>query len=210
MTISRVEYYGASLRQEGRVTNEDAFLLGRGASPFAVLCDGAGNAQRAAKKACRLFACLFSESTEVDVQKHRTWARWINVLDTSLLGGFQSTFLGVTFFQSNFIGTCAGDSRAYLFSRDGNLKILTETASKHRLGSGKARAFPLRARLRSGDILLLLSDGAWTPLGPYRLKKVLPCMLGRHFSEVPQAILEAASRTGRADDMAAVAVRLVP
>ena len=30
MTISRVENYGASLRQEGRVTNEDAFLLGRG------------------------------------------------------------------------------------------------------------------------------------------------------------------------------------
>jgi len=29
-----------------------------------------------------------------------------------------------------------------------------------------------------------------------------------HFSEVPDAVLDAASRTGRADDMTAVALRL--
>ena len=46
----RVECFGASRPQQGRTANEDAFLIRHGERPFALLCDGAGNAQQAAKK----------------------------------------------------------------------------------------------------------------------------------------------------------------
>lgn len=59
-----------------------------------------------------------------------------------------------------------------------------------------------------GDMVLLLTDGAWAPLGPYFLRRAVVGAAGRHFSEVPQAIIEAAARTGRADDMTAVTLRL--
>ena len=86
--------------------------------------------------------------------------------------------------------------------------MLTEGASKFRLGSGRAEAFPIRQTMTSGEILLLLSDGAWTPLGPYLLKKAVITAVARHFSDIPEAILEAAGRAGRVDDMTAIALRL--
>jgi serine/threonine protein phosphatase PrpC len=63
-------------------------------------------------------------------------------------------------------------------------------------------------KLDNYDILLLMSDGAWTPLGsPYIMRKTVMGAVGKHFSEVPQAILEAVQRTGRYDDMTVVALR---
>jgi hypothetical protein len=64
--------------------------------------------------------------------------------------------------------------------------------------------------MNARDTLLLLSDGAWTPLTLYLLQKAVMAAALRHFSEVPQSILDAAGRTGRADDMTAVALRLMP
>jgi len=58
----RVETFAASLPQQGRSQNEDAFLMGRGERPFAALCDGAGNAERAAKRAGLRFPLLRSVS----------------------------------------------------------------------------------------------------------------------------------------------------
>lgn len=205
----RPECYAASRPQEGRGTNEDAFLIGRGPIPCVALCDGAGNAQRAAKRVLTLFEKLFQDSNPEQIADERVWGRWITLLDSALLDGTQSTFVGVALLDGIAIGTCAGDSRAYLLDREGACRILTEGASKYRLGSGEATAFPIRQPLSTGDTLLLLSDGAWTPLGPYLLTKAVLGTMGRHFSEVPAAILDAAGRTGRADDMTVVAVRLV-
>ena len=206
----RPECYAASRPQEGRSTNEDAFLIGRGPIPCVALCDGAGNAQRAAKRVLTLFEKLFQDSTPEQIVDEQAWAGWIKLLDSALLGGTQSTFVGVALVEGIAIGACAGDSRAYLLDREGACRILTEGADKHRLGSGEAIAFPIRQPLSPGDTLLLLSDGAWTPLGPYLLTKAVLGMRGRHFSEVPPAILDAAGRTGRPDDMTVIAVRLVP
>lgn len=206
----RVECYAASRPQDGRSANEDAFLIGRGSVPCAVLCDGAGNAQQAAKKVLTLFDHLFGEATPEQIGDPGTWEKWIRLLDSSLLGGAQSTFVGVAVAEGQAVGACAGDSRAYLLDRDGECRILTEGAAKYRLGSGKATSFPIRRPLGHGDTLLLMSDGAWTPLGGvYLLKKAVLGAAGRHFSEMPQAILEAAGKTGRADDMTVVAVRCV-
>lgn len=60
-----------------------------------------------------------------------------------------------------------------------------------------------------GDILLLVSDGAWTPLIPYLIKKSVMGNIGKHFSELPAAVLDVAGRMGRADDMTAVVIRIV-
>jgi serine/threonine protein phosphatase PrpC len=205
----RAECYAASRPQEGRSTNEDAFLIGRGPIPYAALCDGAGNAQLAAKRALTLFDKLVQQATPEQVTDERTWSNWIKLLDSALLGGTQSTFVGVALLDGIGIGAAAGDSRAYLIDREGECRNLTEGARKYRLGSGDATAFAIRQPLGHGDILLLLSDGAWTPLGPYLLKKTVMGTRARHFSEVPQAVLDAAGRTGRMDDMTAIAVRVV-
>ena len=121
--------------------------------------------------------------------------------------GLPEPVLAVAAMDTLAVGACAGDSRAYLLNREGGCRILTEGASKFRLGSGKAEAFPLREALAAGDILLLLTDGAWTPLSPYLLKKAVMGVAG-HFSDVAMAVLDAAARTGRADDMTAVSLRV--
>jgi serine/threonine protein phosphatase PrpC len=207
-SIARIECYGSTIPQQGKSSNEDAFLVGYGPIPCAVLCDGAGNAQLAAKRALALFEKLLAEANAEQVQDPATWSAWIKLLDSSLLGGNQSTFVGLAVVEGVAVGACAGDSKAYLLTRDGELRILTDGASKSRLGSGKAEAFPIRHALSPGEIFLLLSDGAWTPLSLYALKTVVQGTMARHFSEVSTAIIEAAGRTGRADDMTAVTLRL--
>lgn len=206
----RIECFAATRPQQGRTQNEDAFLIGRGEPSFAALCDGAGNAERAAKRVLALFERLINEAGPVHLLDPAAWSKWIKLLDSSLLGSAQSTFVGVALVGSLAVGACAGDSRAYLINREGQCRILTDGARKHRLGSGHAEAFPIRCGLGIGDVLLLLSDGAWTPLSPYLLQKAVMSAAARHFSEVPAAILDAASRTSRADDMTAVALRVVP
>ena len=207
-TTLRVQCFGANRPQQGKTANEDGFLIGHGERPFALLCDGAGNAQQTAKRVLSFFDKLFKEAAAQQVSEHATWAGWLKLLDSSLLGGTQSTFLGVALLDGMAVGTCVGDSRAYLVTREGDCRLLTEGASKFRLGSGRAEAFPIRQTMTSGEILLLLSDGAWTPLGPYLLKKAVITAVARHFSDIPEAILEAAGRAGRVDDMTAIALRL--
>jgi len=132
----KVECYSATRTQLDKTSNEDAFLIGRGPILYAVLCDGAGNAQQSAKKVCSLFEKLISGPAEI--QDSATWQRWIKILDSSLLGGHQSTFLGVALVGSQLVGASAGDSRLYLSDHEGELRILTKTTK--RLGSGRAEA----------------------------------------------------------------------
>ncbi len=204
----RVEIFAATRPQQGRAQNEDAFLIGRGERPFVALCDGAGNAERAAKRVLALFERLFAESTAEQVLDPAVWSKWVKLLDSSLLGGAQSTFVAVAIAGSEAVGACAGDSRAYLINREGQCRILTDGIPKQRLGSGQAQAFPIRVKIGSGDFLLLLSDGAWTPLTTYTLQRTVVSAAAGHFSDVPGAILDAAGPAGRADDMTAVALRL--
>jgi serine/threonine protein phosphatase PrpC len=205
----RLECYAASRPQQGRAQNEDAFLIHRGERPVVALCDGAGNAELAAKRVLALFEKLVAAASPEQLTDAAAWEHWIKILDLSLLGSSQSTFVGVTVVGQLVVGACAGDSRAYLLDRDGRCHILTEGASKQRLGSGAVQPFTSRVTMNAREALLLLSDGAWTPLTLYLLQKAVMGAALRHFSEVPQSILDAAGRTGRADDMTAVALRLV-
>jgi hypothetical protein len=55
-----------------------------------------------------------------------------------------------------------------------------------------------------------MSDGAWMPFGnAYVLRNAVSAGALRHFSEVPQAVLDAATPAdGPSDDMTVVALRV--
>lgn len=205
----RIECFAATRPQQGRTLNEDAFLIGRGERPFAALCDSAGNAEQAARRVLRLFERLLNESTPEQITAAETWTRWVKLLDSSLPGGAQSTFLAIALTATEAVGVAVGDSRAYLINREGQCRIVNEGASRQLLGSGQAHPYLIRLTLSAGDIVLLLSDGAWTPLNLHLLQKTVVSAALKRFSEVPAAVLDAAGPTGRADNMTAVAVRLL-
>jgi len=207
-TGAKIEGYGSTRLQDGKKLNEDAFLIGRGAIPFAAVCDGAGNAEQSAKKVLRLFQQLFNNATLGKVLTPETWAGWIKALDSSILGVAESTFIGVSVIGRQVIGAYVGDSRAYLIKNEGECRLFTTAPSKFRLGSGKTEPVAINLTIEPQDILLLLSDGAWTPLNNYLLTKAVRSAERQHFSEVPVAVLDAAARTGRPDDMTAVALRI--
>jgi len=205
----KVECYARSLAQQGRSSNEDAFLIIRDPLPVAAVCDGAGNAEQAAKKVLRLFQVYVRQATPEQILIPETWIKWVKMLDSSLLGGCESTFLGVTVIENQLIGASAGDSRAYLIGAEGGFHFLTTSGHKARLGSGEVIPFTFSLILKPRDVLLLMTDGAWTPLKPYLIEKAIRKSTLEHFSDVPSAVLEAASRSGRWDDMTVIAIKLM-
>lgn len=206
----RVECYGASLPQDGRrpSDNEDAFGIVRSPVVTGVLCDGAGHALHAAKRVVGLFERWLADATLGHLLLDDTWRHWARLADSALLGGTESTLIAAGIVGSELRGVVAGDSRVYWLPSDGGCVLLSEGASKQRLGSGEVTPFLLRQRLAPRDMLLLLSDGAWTALEPLRLERAARKTSFGHFSEVPPAVLEAAGARGRPDDMTAVAIRV--
>lgn len=206
-----VECYGATRIQAGRKANEDAFVIEREPFPYAALFDGAGNAEQAAHRVARFFKVLIRDQA-AKARDPAAWAGWVRLMDSQLLGGTQSTFVGAAVpdvDQGLVVGAYAGNSRAYLAGEDG-VRLLTAESSLGRLGSGWALAKTFSLRLRPHDILLLMSDGAWGAYsGTYVLRKTVGSALGRHFSELPQVLLDGAAPRGEpADDMTVVAMRL--
>ena len=202
-----MEIYAATRPQDGHHENEDAFLIGRGEIPYPALCDGSGNAQRAARRALGLFERLYVEATPDDIARFQTWSGWTRLLDSALIGGAQSTFLAVATLGNRVVGACAGDSRLYWLGKDGDIRILTEASSKLRLGSGKVEPFAIHVPTKPGDTLLLMSDGAWTPLSLQTIQRVWARSETQHFSEYPPALLDEAGTHGRSDDMTVIALR---
>jgi serine/threonine protein phosphatase PrpC len=204
----RVECYGQSAPQDGRTRNEDAFVILRGPVLVAAICDGAGNAEQAAKRSLRLFSQFARAAAPDQLLRAETWVRWVRQLDLGLLGGVESTFVGVAVVENELVGAATGDSRAYWLGAGAEFRILTAGAGSSRLGSGEVTPLTIRRVLEPRDIVLLMSDGAWSPLTPYLLQRAVRRATGQHFSDVPGSVLQAAGRTGRWDDMTVVALRL--
>ena len=202
-----MEIYAATRTQEGKKSTEDAFHVDRGEPTFAALCDGSGNAQGVAKRALGIFQKLTQETPLDRIQEFRTWSNWAKLLDSALMGGPQSTFLAIGITGQKIVGCCVGDSRLYRIGLDGTILIISEAASKARLGSGKTDPFPIHLPFNRGEILLLMTDGAWTPLSLSTLGRIWVSSSSRHFSEFPTALLEEAGKHGLADDMTSVALR---
>jgi serine/threonine protein phosphatase PrpC len=209
------EIFAGSKAQNGRARSEDDFFISRGTFPACGIADGAGNANLAARKALTLFSKLHNdaEKTPAKLLDPEVWKGWVKVLDSSLLGGAQSTFVGLNIgdvLEGNerktvAVGACCGDSRLYLLDRQGKLTFVTDGATKARLGSGQASAFTFKIeKLFSGDILLLLSDGAYTPMSLAELQKIVVTSAVKHLSEVPTAIIDRAGKYGGLGDDATV------
>ena len=205
-----IECYGASRTQAGHLANEDAFIIEREPVPHAAVFDGVGNAELAAHHAAHFFKTIVRDQA-ARVADLKAWTGWVRLMDSQLMGGKQSTFVGVAVpdvDEGLIVGAYAGNSRAYIVGEDG-VRLITAESSPWRLGSGRAQGKTFMLKLRAYDILLLMSDGAWGAYGgTYLLRKAVTSALARHFSEVPQGILDAASPAGEpADDMTVVALR---
>jgi serine/threonine protein phosphatase PrpC len=201
----KVECYAGTRPRDGGGANEDAFWIWRPTSTVAALCDGAGNAQHCATHVLRLFARQVEGGT-MQIERFPAWSQWIRTTDAAMAGGVQSTFVGVAVVQQRLLGAYAGDSRAYLVNEHG-CRMLTEQPSR-RLGSGEAEPLPIHEPLEPHDTLLLMSDGAWTPL-PLTIvhRTVMSARLG-DFTDLPGTLLDLSARHGRADDMTVVALRV--
>lgn len=199
-----VECYGASRAQDGGPANQDAFWIRRPDGAVAVVCDGAGRAQQCAASVVRLFS-RHVESGAFAVDRFPAWSSWLKTMDASLLGGPQTTFVGVAVVGEQLFGACAGDSRAYLVGEAG-VRLLAETASP-RLGSGEVEPTPIHVQLTPHDVVLLMSDGAWTPLSTAMIQRGVTSCAARHLSDLPSALLDLAGARGRVDDMTVVAAR---
>lgn len=204
----QIEIFASSRSQDGGTINQDAFLIGRGRRPYAALADGSGNAQQVARRALGVFERLLAEATSDQMALFSTWESWVRLLDSALIGGPQSTFLAIAAMDGRVMGACAGDSRLYLLPADGDVSILTEGAPKARLGSGQATPLAIHRRVMPGDVLLLMSDGAWTPLSLPKILALRAKALPRHPSEFPGLILDEAGKHGRADDMTVVMMKV--
>jgi serine/threonine protein phosphatase PrpC len=202
----RVECFSASRMRDGGTSNEDAFWISRQDGRIAALCDGAGHAQMCGGRTARRFGELVQSGT-LEIARFPAWARWLKSVDASMAGGAQTTFVGVAATEGRVVGACCGDSRAYLINEHG-CRLLTEEGGR-RLGSGDAEPRPIHERLVVRDVVLLMSDGAWTPLQPRAIQRVVMGLTTRHLSDIPPALLDLAGARGRADDMTVVAMRVV-
>lgn len=202
----RVECYGASRAKDGGAANEDAYWISRQDGRIAALCDGAGQAQLCGGRTIRLFGESAQTGT-LELERFPSWSRWLKSMDASMAGGAQTTFVGIAAVEGRLVGAYAGDSRAYLVNEHG-CRILTEEPCR-RLGSGEAAPQPIHERLTARDVVLLMSDGAWTPLQPPAILRVVMGLTTRHLFDVPPALLDLAGAKGRIDDMTVVAMRVL-
>lgn len=206
----RVECFGQSRPQDGRkhIENQDAHVIGHSPVPWVAVLDGAGNAQTVARRAATLLERWFHETSLGRVLQEDAWRGVARRLDSALVGGSQSTLVAVALVGRELLGVAVGDSRAYRVPLEGPTRLLTDDASKQRLGSGEVKPFFFRQHLEARDVVVLLSDGAWSPLGLTGVDRAVRSAFPKHFSETPAAVLDAASRRGCGDDMTAVALRL--
>ena len=185
---------------EERGENQDAFTIVRVPVVTAVVCDGAGNAELAARRVTGLLELWLANTTLGQASSSSQG-------NSALLGGSECTLAAV---QSSAPRRAAlwSVTRASTSSPKTAAAVSSEPLSKARLGSGDVEPTSVRHQMAPHDILLLVTDGAWTPLGPARLERAARKAALVHFSDVPPAILDAAGQRGRADDMGAVAIRL--
>lgn len=191
--------YIASVPQPGR-PNEDAFFIGRlPNAPLAAVFDGQGNAEGVAKKAARQLGRLY-----MDGGGQLDWMKTTKLLDSHLMGANKSTMVAASITGDAPCICCVGDSRAYMI-RNGQASILTECAGKQQLGSGNITPLIKELAVQDRDLLLLMTDGAWTRFSLYLLAQTVM----KNFAnppELPNSILKQAARGGICDDMTVAAM----
>jgi tetratricopeptide (TPR) repeat protein len=185
----------------------DAFLVLREPALVVGVADGAGDAPTSARRALAQFQRMLAETQSRGRCSPEVWAGFIPVLDAHGQGEPETTFLAGGIFGCEVIGVWAGDSRAYVVPVQGPIELLTTGTGKARLGSGQARAGTFSRTMHPGDLLLLMTDGAWTPFD--NMKTLEALVRGHPATQRPslaEAIVAAAEKAGHTDDKTVVIV----
>lgn len=205
----KVSIAGQSRASDDAGPNQDHFTIVRtGSFQVGAVFDGAGKAAGVAKRAASLLERHVSVMSLGAGLRDEAWASVVRQLDLALGGGGpETTIVGAAVLGDEAVVFTAGDSRAYLVPFDGPTRMVTEDASKARLGSGEARPVVHRVKLAHRDTLALLSDGVWAPLGIPGIERAVRSVVLKDVTDVCEAILDAAGRRGRMDDQTCVVIR---
>jgi hypothetical protein len=169
-----------------------------------VVCDGAGNAEQSARKVIRNFQGLAKQAGAMEYANLQNWKSWTGMLDANLLDGHQCTFAAVAALADRIVGVNVGDGKIFKFSKGGSIVTLSHGSSKKRLGSGDIEPFPIHAPIQRGEIVAVMTDGAWTPLSQPRMANLFRQKPAVHPADLPERFLLEAGKHGRADDMTIV------
>ncbi len=206
-----IEVHGETRPQEGRTLtqNQDAWAHGLTPIPWAAVCDGAEAAAGVAKRALFLLDAAIRAMTLGQALDPAVWGRLAKQVDRALAGGAETTLVAAAILGDQLIGVICGDSRAYLVPLEGPTTVLSDQPSKLRLGSGEVSPVVFTTALSPRDVLLLVSDGVWAPLGLAGIDRATRAGLARPFHDMPGAVLDAAAKRGRADDMTVAVMRVM-
>lgn len=195
---------GATRARQGRTTNGDAFHLDRGARPWVALADG-GEAAGVAR-------AVLADLTAAAPNHVAGAAAAVVAALAERLSAERSCALAVMArSEEGFVGAATASARLFFWQSRGENVLELAAPMSETEGEETARAarsFSISAA--RGDVILALSDGAWRGL-----ESCLAEVVADYFSAagaglwgLAAALLEAAGREGRPDDMTAVVLGL--
>jgi len=103
------------------------------------------------------------------------------------------------------LGTNSLQSHSTSLGWDGQANVLTEGTGKQQLGSGAIQPLIKQLGAQDRDLILLMTDGAWTRFSLYQLAQTVMRNLV-NLPELPNSILKQAAKGGVCDDMTVVAI----
>ena len=203
-----IEARGLSLAQTGRPENDDYFRIRPvGAGLFLAVADGRGVAPQAARHIVTRLEHWVEDTTAAEARSFGTWSRWVRQLDVQAGDRTEASLVALLAVGQRLLGVAVGGVRALVWNRAGELRDLSEGAGAHRVGSGLARPVPINVPLSRGELLVLMTDGAWMPVPLGALRAVVAQAPLSPLAELPAKILGHAGRATRADDMTVVVAR---
>jgi len=145
-----MRFYGATRSEPGKAVNDDAFAC---LGDLAILLDGAGHAQGAAKR------CVDFLVARLEVTPDMPLSELLGIANQFFLGANQESTLLALQVQGSTLLTAVscGDSPLYLV-REGRVEQVNET-TKPRLGNPRPGIKHLAFPLRASDVVIGASDG---------------------------------------------------
>jgi Stage II sporulation protein E (SpoIIE) len=173
-----MRFYGATRSEAGKAMNDDAFAC---LGDWAILLDGAGNAQGAAK------GCVDFLVAQLEASPDLSLSELTGIANQFLLGSNQESTLLALHVQGSALLTAAscGDSPLYLVRED-RVEQMNEI-TKPRLGTLQPGIKYLALPLRTSDVIIGASDGLC--IASYRILSAVQRTMLRPDS-MPEAILQ--------------------
>lgn len=196
-------------------SNED-FVIAR-AHPLSddgyicLLADGQGgrsNGAAASRAACE---AAWRYATALPFRQLLRKGEWLRILsktdqDVSRTGGF-TTLIALAVDSTHAAGISNGDSKMLFMRRRESLEVIEWTQQQPKnppVGSGVAEFASFSYKTKSGDRILMLSDGAWKYCGEDALRLAFSYPIAEVADHLRRAILK--SRATLPDDLSIIPV----